>query len=300
MGLLMNKKIRIIGVQVDLGQIHRGVNMGPSAVRYAGLSNRLRALGYTVNDIGNIQLPIRETLLEKGFESILPAIIYANSQIYDVAKEAITDDVLPIFLGGDHSIAIGTIGGVTHEKDCGVIWIDAHGDCNTPESSKSGNIHGMPLATLLGKGYDDLVNIGRKGAKLKPENVVLVGLRDLDQEEQKIIKDSGVGYYTMRDIDEKGISGVMSEAVERLNNVDRIHVSLDMDGLDPEVAPGVGTPVVGGLTYRETHLAMEIIADSHKLSSIDVVEINPMLDHLNKTAEVAVEMVVSLCGKSII
>ena len=296
----MKSKIRVVGVQVDLGQVDRGVNMGPSAVRYTGLSSRLRALGYTVNDIGNVELPIRETLLEKGFASILPAIVYASEQIYHVAQQAVRDDVLPIFLGGDHSIAIGTIGGLTHETDCGVIWIDAHGDFNTPESSKSGNIHGMPLATLLGQGHDELVNVGRKGAKLKPENVVLVGLRDLDLQEQQIIKESGVAYYTMRNIDEKGIKSVIHSALDHLSNLDRIHVSFDVDSLDPEVAPGVGTPVPGGLTYREAHLAMEIIADSQKLSSIDVVEINPMLDNLNKTAKVAVGLVVSLCGKSII
>lgn len=296
----MNHNIRIIGIQLDLGQVHRGVNMGPSAIRYAGLSNRLRSLGYQVNDIGNIQIPIRETLLEKGFENILPAIIHANTKIYDAARQAVADDVMPIFLGGDHSIAIGTIGGVTHDTDSGVIWIDAHGDFNTPETSASGNIHGMPLATLLGQGHDELVNIGRSGAKLKPENVMLVGLRDLDMKEQQIILDSGVGYYTMRDIDERGISAVMTEAVDRLSNVNRLHVSLDMDGLDPEVAPGVGTPVPGGLTYREAHLAMEVLADTERVSSIDVVEINPMLDHFSKTADTAVEMVVSLCGKRII
>lgn len=274
--------------------------MGPSAVRYAGLSNKLRELGYVVNDMGNIQFPIRETLFEKGKEFILPALVDANQSIYEEAEKAIKENTLPIFLGGDHSIAIGTIGGVTSNGRKGVIWVDAHGDFNTPETSKSGNVHGMPLATLLGKGYYNLVNLGREGAKVKPEDVVLIGLRDIDAKEKEIIKSSGVNFYTMRDIDEFGISKVMHDSLEKLSHIDEIHVSLDMDGLDPIVCPGVGTPVNGGLTYREAHLAMEIIADSRKLSSVDIVEINPMLDIYNKTAETAVEMIISLLGKSII
>jgi arginase len=296
----LKKNIRIIGIPLDLGQTHRGVNMGPSAVRYAGLSNRLRELGYTVNDIGNIQFPIRETLFEKGKEFILPALIKANESIYVEAKKAIQDNTLPIFLGGDHSIAIGTIGGITDNTQKGIIWIDAHGDFNTPETSKSGNIHGMPLATLLGKGYNELVNLGRKGAKIIPKNVVLIGLRDIDPKEKEIIKSSGVTFFTMRDIDEQGISNVMYQTLKKLSHIEEIHVSLDMDSIDPMVCPGVGTPVKGGLTYREAHLAMEIIADSKKLSSVDIVEINPMLDIHNKTAEIAVELIVSLMGKSII
>jgi arginase len=300
MELNLKKNIRIIGIPLDLGQTHRGVNMGPSAVRYAGLSNRLRELGYTVNDIGNIQFPIRETLFEKGKEFILPALIKANESIYVEAKKAIQDNTLPIFLGGDHSIAIGTIGGITDNTQKGIIWIDAHGDFNTPETSKSGNIHGMPLATLLGKGYNELVNLGRKGAKIIPKNVVLIGLRDIDPKEKEIIKSSGVTFFTMRDIDEQGISNVMYQTLKKLSHIEEIHVSLDMDSIDPMICPGVGTPVKGGLTYREAHLAMEIIADSKKLSSVDIVEINPMLDIHNKTAEIAVELMVSLMGKSII
>lgn len=296
----MDRKIRIIGIPVDLGQIHRGVNMGPSAIRYAGLANRLRQLGYTVNDSGNITVPVRESLLESGHENILPAIQTANESIYQAAKQAVDDGCIPIFLGGDHSIAIGTIGGVTHSRRTGVIWIDAHGDFNTPATSKSGNIHGMPLATLLGRGHESLVNIGRSGAKLRPEDVVLIGLRDLDREERELIKESGMGYYTMRDIDEKGISRVMYQAIDGLGCIDHLHVSFDADSLDPMVAPGVGTPVKGGLTYREAHLAMEIIADTRRVSSMDIVEINPMLDMHNTTADMAVELTASLFGKSII
>jgi len=296
----MDKKIRLIGIPMDLGQVHRGVNMGPSAVRYAGLANRLRQLGYLVNDIGNIQVPIRESLLEGGYENILPALQEASLLIYNAAKQAVENGCTPIFMGGDHSIAIGTIGGITAAGRCGVIWIDAHGDFNTPATSKSGNIHGMPLSILLGQGHESLVNSGRKGAKLLPEDVVLIGLRDLDKEEQDLIKNSGMNYFTMRDIDEKGISRVMEEAIGCLGHLDKIHVSFDVDSLDPIEAPGVGTPVKGGLSYREAHLAMEIIADTGKVGSMDIVEINPMLDQKNSTADIAIELTASLFGKSII
>lgn len=296
----MNGKIRLIGIPVDLGQVHRGVNMGPSAVRYAGLANRLRQLGYSVNDSGNINVPVRESLLETGHENILPALCAANELIYQAAKKAVEDDCIPIFMGGDHSIAIGTIGGITAHQKCGVIWIDAHGDFNNPDTSSSGNIHGMPLATLLGDGHESLVNIGRPGAKVAPEDVVLIGLRDLDKGEKKLIKKSGVAYYTMRHIDEKGISFIMKKALKKLSHVDHIHVSFDVDSLDPMVAPGVGTPVKGGLTYREAHMAMEIIADTRRVRSMDIVEINPMLDIHNTTADIAVGLTASLFGKSII
>lgn len=294
------KKIRLIGIPVDLGQVHRGVNMGPSAVRYAGLADKLRQLGYKVNDAGNIYVPVRESLLESGSEHILPAIREANEKIYEASSRAIEDGCIPIFLGGDHSIAIGTIGGITAHKRCGVVWIDAHGDFNTPQSSASGNIHGMPLATLLGDGHESLVNIGRDGAKLRPEDVVLIGLRDLDREERGLIRKSGVNYYTMRDIDEKGISAVMNDALNRLEHLDHIHVSFDVDSLDPNVAPGVGTPVKGGLTYREAHLIMETLSDTDRVLSMDIVEINPMLDAFNSTADTAVGLTVSLFGKTII
>ncbi|PLX70168.1 MAG: arginase [Denitrovibrio sp.] len=296
----MPKKVRLIGIPLDLGQVHRGVNMGPSAVRYAGLAKRLRHIGYTVNDIGNINVPIREKLLEGVYENVLPALQEASLWIYNAAKQAVEDECIPIFMGGDHSIAIGTIGGITSDTRCGVIWIDAHGDFNTPATSKSGNIHGMPLSILLGDGHEELVNIGRPGAKLRPEDVVLIGLRDLDKEERNLIKQSGVHYFTMRDIDEKGISRVMQEVLKCLDHLDKIHISFDVDSLDPIEAPGVGTPVKGGLSYREAHLAMEIIADSGKVCSMDIVEINPMLDMYNNTDDMAVELTASLFGKSII
>lgn len=296
----MKMKIRIIGIPLDLGQNHRGVNMGPSAVRYAGLSNRLRQMGYQVTDNGNIDIPVRETIIETGEEDVLPAMIEASEKIYTAARDAIIEGSIPVFLGGDHSIAVGSIGGVTHNKSCGVIWIDAHGDYNDPGISESGNIHGMPLSILMGKGCEELVNIGRAGTKLKAENVVLIGVRDLDENEGRVLKKSGIKVYTMRDIDERGMSNVIKSAMERLSSVESIHVSLDVDGIDPSFAPGVGTPVPGGLTYREAHLLMETIADSKKLSSMDIVEINPMLDKYNKTAQLAVELTASLFGKHII
>ncbi len=296
----MKKKIRIIGIPLDFGQSHRGVNMCPSALRYANLANRLRNLGHNVNDIGNIDIPVRESFIETGQENVLPAMVKANTLIYDASKRAIEEGYLPIFLGGDHSISIGTIGGVTHQGDCGVIWIDAHGDFNTPKSSGSGNIHGMPLATLIGKGTSELVNIGRPGPKLNPENVVLIGIRELDLQERKMLKKSKIKVYTMRDIDEQGMSAIIKKTMTRLAHLDNIHVSLDVDSLDPTIAPGVGTPVPGGLTYREAHVLMETIADSKKLSSMDIVEINPMLDRYNETAQMTIELTVSLLGKRIL
>jgi len=282
-----------------LGQQHRGVNMGPSAVRYAGLAGRLRRVGHQVVDQGNIDIPIRETIIETGKEDILPAMIAANKKIYAAARNAVECGSVPIFLGGDHSIAIGSIGGVTHQQPCGVVWIDAHGDFNNPEISTSGNIHGMPLSVLMGNGFDELVNVGRSGAKLRPENVILIGIRDLDEKERQAIKESGIQVYTMRDIDEQGINKVIKSAMDRLSEVDRIHVSLDVDSIDPRFAPGVGTPVPGGLTFREAHLLMETIADTQKLHSMDIVEINPMLDRHNETAQLAIELTASLFGQRI-
>jgi arginase len=297
---LMSKVIRIIGVPMDLGQSRRGVDMGPSALRYAGLDNRLRSLGCRVKDRGNIETPVRDTLPPAGGMSFLPAVTKTCETLYREGQNAIEADCLPIFLGGDHSIAVGTVGGVSDDGGTGVLWVDAHGDFNTPATSPSGNLHGMPLAALLGLGAPELVNLGRRGAKLAPDAVLLIGTRDLDSEERKLLRESKVGVYTMREIDERGMATVAQEALERLNHLDRIHVSLDMDSLDPAEAPGVGTPVPGGLTYREAHLLMEIIADCGCIGSVDVVEINPILDNRNHTARIAVELVASLLGQSIL
>lgn len=292
--------IRIIGVPMDLGQSRRGVDMGPGALRYAGLNSQLSRLGYSLEDCGNVETPVRDTLPAAGGLAYLPAVVAACETVYQAGQKAVADGCLPIFIGGDHSIAAGTIGGVTHHQPCGVLWIDAHADFNTPETSPSGNLHGMPLAALMGFGAPELVNLGRPGSKLEASQVVLIGVRDVDPEERTLLKESGVGVYTMREIDERGIAAVAQEALARLSHLPRLHVSLDMDSLDPTEAPGVGTPVHGGLTYREAHLLMEIIADCACVESLDVVEINPILDHRNDTGEIAVELITSLLGKSIL
>ncbi len=297
---MMPSSIRIIGAPMDLGQSRRGVDMGPSALRYAGLSQRLRKLGHTVEDAGNIMVPVRDTLPESGGMAFLPSVVQACEQIYEQGRQAIAAGCVPLFIGGDHSIAVGTVGGVTHQTPSGLLWIDAHGDFNTPESSPSGNIHGMPLAALLGLGRPELVNLGRPGPKLKSSDVVLIGVRDLDPQERALLKESRIGIYSMREIDERGIAEVVREALARLQHLSRLHVSLDMDCLDPMEVPGVGTPVAGGLSYREAHLLMEILADTGRVGSIDVVEINPILDERNHTAEIAAELLASLLGKSIL
>jgi arginase len=296
----MTTTISIIGVPMDLGQSRRGVDMGPSALRYAGLDDRLRRLGHEIIDKGNINIPVRDTLPPEGGLAFLPAVVQAGEAMYQAGQAAIQAGHLPLFIGGDHSIAVGTLGGVTHTGPAGLIWIDAHGDFNTPESSPSGNLHGMPLAALLGLGTAELANLGRPGPKLQPTEVVLIGVRDLDQQEKVLLKDSQVKIYTMREIDERGIAAVAGEALERLSHLPRLHISLDMDSLDPREAPGVGTPVPGGLTYREAHLLMEIIADCACVGSIDVVEINPILDERNQTAKIAVELIASLLGQTIL
>ncbi len=296
----MKKKIRIIGVPMDFGQLHRGVDMGPAAARYSKLALKLRELGYTVEDIGDIDVPVRDSGREDGEADYTGRIAQICEDVYHAGRQALQDKRFPIFLGGDHSIAVGTVGGVSHQAPAGLLWIDAHADFNIPETSPSGNIHGMPLAVLTGDGNDALVNVGRKGAKIDPENVVIIGIRALDTEERERLKSSGITVFTMRDIDEQGISSVVNKAVMKFVHIKRVHISLDMDALDPVEAPGVGTPVPGGLTYREAHLIMELISDTGKLSAIDLVEINPILDIRNKTAELAVELMVSALGKSIL
>lgn len=293
------KKIRLIGVPLDLGQTHRGVDMGPSAVRYAGLAMRLAKLGHVVSDSGNVVVPVREILAGERNMHYLAAITRVCKAVYNAAREAVEQGFIPVCIGGDHSLAVGSIGGVMHQQPAGVIYIDAHGDFNTPRTSPSGNIHGMPLAHLLGDGYARLVNLGRKGPKLKAEDLVLLGVRELDAKERLRLREMGVTVFTMRDIDERGIGAVARQSLELLGHHSRIHVSFDADVLDPIEVPGVGTPSPGGITYREGQLLMEIIADDRRLCSLDIVEINPILDSRNHSAVVIAELAASLFGKSI-
>lgn len=302
-------QIRILGIPMDLGQQRRGVDMGPSAVRYAGLYERLTALGCEVEDDGNIPVPVREersvkahqwTKSTSGGLRHLPEVVAACRAIYEVAKACSDTPEVPIFLGGDHSIAIGTVGGTACAGPLGLIWIDAHGDFNLPETSPSGNIHGMPVAILVGQGHPDLVDLGHPGPKLRPQEVAMIGIRDLDIQERRNLVDSGIHVYTMRDVDELGMATVARRALSHLSHLSRIHVSLDMDAIDPVIAPGVGTPVSGGLTFREAHLLMEILNESNKVASVDVVEINPIIDDGNHTAELAVQLLASLLGQRIL
>jgi arginase len=296
----MKRRVRIIGIPMDLGQKHRGVDMGPVAIRYAGLSGALQGLGYQTRDFGNIEIPGHYTLTDTRLSQRIVPIRKACSRTYALGREALGNGETPIFLGGDHSASIGSIGGVTHDSACGLIWVDAHGDFNTPDTSDTGNVHGMVLSILLGNGPKELVDVGRKGAKLEARDVVLIGIRDLDPKEKTLLKKSGCAIYTMRDIDEMGTHKVLKEALGKIAHRATIHLSLDMDSIDPQEAPGVGTPSAGGLTYREAQLIMETIADSGRLQSVDVMEVNPILDHCNHTAQVAVSMLASLFGKTIL
>lgn len=296
----MSRVIRIIGVPIDLGQNKRGVDMGPAALRYAGLAARLTELGCEVHDSGDIAVPIRGTVADEEGQHYLPSIRAACHDVYAAARRAVGQGEIPLFIGGDHTLAIGSIGGVTHGEPAGLLWIDAHGDFNTPQTTITGNIHGMTLAVLMGDGYHELVDVGRSGPKLAANDVVMIGIRDLDPGERDRLKESGIAVYTMRDIDERGMSVVTREALERLEHRERLHVSLDMDAIDPQAGPGVGTACPGGITYREAQLMMEIIADSNRCAALDVVEINPILDHHNQTARLAVELTASLFGKRIL
>ncbi len=304
---MTSKQIRILGVPMDLGASHRGTDMGPSALRIAGVSKELRRLGHTVEREQDIMVPAMETRTPKDHERRFHREILHVCERLAVRTQQILDEgSTPLVYGGDHSIAMGTVAGVSahfraRQEDFGLIWFDAHGDMNTPRSSPSGNIHGMPLAHLLGMGDPELAGIGGFAPKVKPEHVALIGLRDIDAGERKIIRDSGVHAYTMREIDERGIGAVVNEAIGYVSDgTAGFHLSFDVDGLDPEVAPGVGTPVPGGVDYREAHLLMECIADSGKLRSLEVVELNPVLDERNRSAETMKHLICSAFGLSIL
>lgn len=302
----MNKNIDIIGVPSAFGQKKLGVDLGPTAIRYAGLLNRLNELNLDVKDKGNIEVP--EIDMNK-FYSTEPGlknfdeILKVSQNLSDEVSETIDNGRFPLVLGGDHSIAIGSLSGVSkHYKNLGVIWYDAHGDLNIPEESPSGNIHGMPLRILAGDGPDEFVNLNDFSPKVKPENIVLIGMRDLDKGERAYIKDKQIKTFTMADVDHLGIESVINESLDYLKsrNVDGIHFSLDVDALDPTETPGTGTKVLGGLTFRESHFALELLHQSQLITSMDLVEVNPLIDHLNNTAEQAVALISTFFGETLL
>jgi arginase len=301
------RRIHVIGVPLDLGASRRGVDMGPSAVRVAGLEARLEALGHEVTDGGDIRVEIAETQTAgKENAHYLKQISQTCTRTAETVVKTLEEGMTPLVLGGDHSLAAGSVSGVAEfyrrkGEKIGVVWIDAHSDINTPESSPSGNVHGMPLAALLGMGPDALTKIFGYAPKMLAENTVLIGVREIDAAERENIRRAGVAVYTMRDIDERGMRAVMEEALCAAGRgTAGYHVSMDMDWIDPEDAPGVGTPVRGGATYREAHLAMEIIADHGRLLSFEIVEVNPVIDEHNRTADLAVELACSAFGKKIL
>jgi arginase len=303
----MAQKVRIIGVPMDLGQSRRGVDMGPSALRGAGLQTSIKKLGLQVEDIGNLSVKQPEEMpVGEKRAKYLQEIAETCGDIAAAAEKSLTEGFLPLVLGGDHSIAAGVAAGVANffrkdKKQIGYLWLDAHGDMNTPDSSPSGNVHGMPLAAIMGYGAPELVDLLGFKPKAEPGNIVIVGARDLDAQERKIVKKSGIHVFTMRDIDERGMREVMADALKyAMDDTAGIAVSLDMDFVDPADAPGVGTPVRGGVTYREAHLAMEMIADTESMVSLEIVEINPILDEHNRTALLGVELVLSGLGQKIL
>lgn len=295
--------IAIIGVPVDLGASRRGTDMGPSAMRYARLREQLVELGHDVVDMGNVQAPLRESRQAAGEHlKYLPEIEALCLGLADVVERVLREGGTPLVLGGDHSIAVGTLAGVARvHASPGLLWMDAHGDFNTPETSPSGNVHGMPLAAITGRGVRSLVELGGCSPKVRPEAAAAVGLRDLDALERHAMRESGLNLFTMKEIDQLGIGRVMEQALAAVTSGERpVHLSFDLDVLDPRDAPGVGTPVPGGLTYREAHLAMELLADTGRLCSLEFVEVNPILDRGNETARLAVNLAASALGKSIL
>jgi arginase len=299
-------RVDLIGVPLDLGAGRRGVDMGPSAIRLTGLSARIAALGHAVSDLGDVPVPIPETTPVGGTRKrYVDEIATVCSAVADLTAAAVGDGRTPVCIGGDHSLAAGSVAGVARALrrrggEVGLVWVDAHGDMNTPETSPSGNVHGMPLAACLGHGPEELVALGG-GASVRPEHVALVGIRNLDERERNLVRRSGVRAYTMSDIDRRGMGTIMEEILGHLGaRTGGVHLSLDLDGLDPEVAPGVGTPVRGGLSYREAHLLAEMVAESGRLVGIDMVELNPTLDVRNHSAEVAAELILSALGLRIL
>jgi arginase len=299
--LTIETPIRIYGVPMDLGQNRRGVDMGPSAIRYAGLQKRLERLGLTVHDSGNIPVPGMEEVPDLPADAQMRhagAVAEVCWRVYAALLETLAAGERAIVLGGDHSIALGTVSAaLCRSERVGVIWVDTHADFNTPQTTPSGNVHGMGVAALMGRCPPPLV-VGER--RLRPDQIVMIGIRDLDDEERAALRASGIKVMTMRHIDEVGMADVVRASLRILGNVDTIHVSFDMDALDPVVAPGVGTPVSGGLSYREAHLLMEMLADDGRVGSLDLMEVNPILDDRNRTAKVAVDLAASLFGQRIL
>jgi arginase len=302
------KAVHIIGVPLDLGGNRRGVDMGPSALRIAGLADRITQLGYTVVDRGDLPSPIPETREWRDErQKYIHDIARVCQQVYETARRCLDEGGIPLVLGGDHSLGAGSVAAAAHwarsarKLPIGLLWIDAHGDMNTPATSISGNVHGMPLAALLGPEPSDLSTIGGFSPKVLPAHTVLVGVRNLDEREKVAVRDSHVNVFTMKDIDRQGVASVVEQAVNLAGNgTAGIHVSFDLDACDPGIAPGVGTPVKGGLDYREAHMLMEIVADSGLLTSFDLVEINPTLDVRNTTAQLGAELAASALGMKIL
>ena len=305
--MMRQSTIAIIGAPMDLGAGRRGVDMGPSAIRVANIHSRVAGLGYLVEDLGNVAVEQAESSPAGAKKArYLEQIAETCLRLAEKVERAVRQGKVPLVLGGDHSISAGSVSGVANYfhgrgERIGVIWVDAHADMNTPQTTPSGNVHGMPLACLTGKGPKELTHLFGYAPKVDPRNVALVGLRDVDAMEARHVEKSGVRAFTMRDIDEKGLSRVMAEAIEIASaGTAGIHLSFDMDGVDPDEAPGVGTPVRGGITYREAHLAMELLSDAERLVSLEVVEVNPVLDVANRTADLAVELMMSALGKRIL
>ena len=301
------RPVHIIGVPLDLGAGRRGVDMGPSALRIAGLGERIAALGYEVRDRGNLSTPVPETRT-RGDQNkkYIREISRVCRRVYRTSLESLTDGAIPLVLGGDHSLAAGSVAAAAvyakrRRRKIGLIWVDAHGDMNTPETSTSGNVHGMPLAALLGAEPAELSGIGGFSPTVDPSKTVLLGARNLDQQEKRRILESGIHVFTMNDIDRDGLAAVAARSIALAGaSTLGIHVSFDLDACDPAIAPGVGTAVKGGLSYREAHMLMELVAESGKMSSLDLVEANPILDTRNATAQLGVELALSALGKTIL
>jgi arginase len=301
------KTLRLVGVPMDLGAGRRGVDMGPSAIRIAGVAAGLRHLGFTVEDDGDVGVPAPETR-DPGSPNAryLEPIYHVCNRLRLRVRRSLDQGEIPIVLGGDHSIAIGTVSGVSEHfrsrgQKLGLIWVDAHGDMNTPESSPSGNIHGMPLATLCGMGHPRLVEMGGFWPKVERKNVCLIGIRDIDEVERKIVKASGIHAYTMRDVDERGMRAIIQESIGFVSDgTAGFHVSFDLDGMDPRDVPGTGTPVKGGISWREANLLMEMVSDTGRMTSLEITELNPILDVKNQSGEVAVDVILSAFGKRIL